>query len=80
MASFVISKNRTLLQAEGLPSTMARKRQNHSPNPSCGNDPTRRFTLALRDIAKDEELTDDYSTMEDSWAPFAGIIEPERME
>ena len=53
---------------------------NHSPEPSCGNDSTRRVTLALRDIAKDEELTDNYSTMEDSWEPFAGIIEPERME
>ena len=53
---------------------------NHSPEPSCGNDPTRRFTLALRDIAQGDELTDNYSTMEDSWEPFAGIIEPERME
>jgi uncharacterized protein len=53
---------------------------NHSPTPSCGNDASRRVTLALRDIAKDEELTDDYATMEDSWEPFAGIIEPERME
>ncbi|OJT22501.1 hypothetical protein BO221_22265 [Archangium sp. Cb G35] len=53
---------------------------NHSPNSSCGNDPNRRFTtLALRDIAKDEELTDNYSIMDESWEPFAGIIEPERM-
>ncbi|WNG43210.1 SET domain-containing protein [Archangium minus] len=52
---------------------------NHSPTPSCGNDPTRQFTLALRDIAPGDELTDDYATMEDSWEPFAGIIEPERM-
>lgn len=52
---------------------------NHSPTPNCGNDPTRHFTLALRDIAQGEELTDDYATMEDSWEPFEGIIEPERM-
>ncbi len=52
---------------------------NHSPKPNCGNDPTRQYTLALRDIAEGEELTDDYVTMEDSWEPFAGIIEPERM-
>ncbi|QSQ24741.1 SET domain-containing protein [Pyxidicoccus parkwayensis] len=52
---------------------------NHSPQPNCGNDPTRQFTLALRDIAEGEELTDNYATMEDSWEPFAGIIEPERM-
>ncbi|MCY1021665.1 SET domain-containing protein [Pyxidicoccus sp. MSG2] len=52
---------------------------NHSPQPNCGNDPTRQYTLALRDIAQGEELTDNYVTMEDSWEPFAGIIEPERM-
>lgn len=52
---------------------------NHSPEANCGNDPTRQFTLALRDIAEGEELTDNYTTMEDSWEPFAGIIEPERM-
>jgi SET domain-containing protein len=52
---------------------------NHSPQPNCGNDPTRQYTLALRDIAEGEELTDNYVTMEDSWEPFAGIIEPERM-
>ena len=52
---------------------------NHSPQPNCGNDPTRQYTLALRDISEGEELTDDYVTMEDSWEPFAGIIEPERM-
>lgn len=53
---------------------------NHSSTASCGNDPTRRFTLAMRDIAPGEELTDNYETMEDSWEPFKGIIEPERME
>jgi hypothetical protein len=52
---------------------------NHSPEPTCGNDPSRQYTLALRDIAQGEELTDNYVTMEDSWEPFAGIIEPERM-
>jgi hypothetical protein len=52
---------------------------NHSPEPTCGNDPSRQYTLALRDIAQGEELTDDYVTMEDSWEPFTGIIEPERM-
>ncbi|MFP2906004.1 SET domain-containing protein [Pyxidicoccus sp. 3LFB2] len=52
---------------------------NHSPQPNCGNDPTRQYTLALRDIAEGEELTDNYVTMEDSWDPFKGIIEPERM-
>lgn len=52
---------------------------NHSPTPNCGNDPTRQFTLALRDIAAGEELTDDYATMEDSWEPFVGILEPERL-
>lgn len=52
---------------------------NHSPKPSCGNDPTRQFTVALRDIAPGEEITDNYATMEDSWEPFTGIIEPERM-
>jgi hypothetical protein len=52
---------------------------NHSPEPTCGNDPSRQYTLALRDIAQGEELTDNYVTMEDSWEPFSGIIEPERM-
>lgn len=52
---------------------------NHSPEANCGNDSTRQYTLALRDIAQGEELTDNYSTMEDSWEPFKGIIEPERM-
>jgi len=52
---------------------------NHSSEANCGNDPTRQYTLALRDIAQGEELTDNYSTMEDSWEPFKGIIEPERM-
>ncbi|HEX8821397.1 MAG TPA: SET domain-containing protein [Archangium sp.] len=52
---------------------------NHSPTPNCGNDSTRKFTLALRDIAPGEELTDNYATMEDSWDVFKGIIEPERM-
>jgi SET domain-containing protein len=54
---------------------------NHSPTANCGNDPTRHFTtLALRDIAPGEELTDNYETMEESWEPFKGIIEPERMD
>jgi hypothetical protein len=52
---------------------------NHSPEANCGNDPTRHYTLALRDIAQGEELTDNYASMEDSWEPFKGIIEPERM-
>ncbi len=52
---------------------------NHSPEPSCGNDTSRQYTLALRDIREGEELTDNYTTMEDSWEPFKGIIEPERM-
>ncbi len=52
---------------------------NHSPEANCGNDPTRQYTLALRDIAQGEELTDNYASMEDSWEPFKGIIEPERM-
>jgi hypothetical protein len=52
---------------------------NHSPEPNCGNDPERRYTLALRDIQEGEELTDNYATMEDPWDAFAGIIEPERM-
>ena len=35
---------------------------NHSPEPSCGNDSTRQYTLALRDIREGEELTYDYNT------------------
>jgi SET domain-containing protein len=52
---------------------------NHSTTANCGNDSTRQYTLALRDIAQGEELTDNYATMEDSWEPFKGLIEPERM-
>ncbi|NBD10704.1 MULTISPECIES: SET domain-containing protein [Corallococcus] len=50
---------------------------NHSDAPNCGNDATRTATVALRDIAPGEELTDDYGAMEDPWSEFEGIIESE---
>ncbi|RKG83521.1 SET domain-containing protein [Corallococcus terminator] len=50
---------------------------NHSPEATCGNNPERTATLALRDIEPGEELTDNYATMEDPWTAFEGLIESE---
>ncbi|RKG93628.1 SET domain-containing protein [Corallococcus carmarthensis] len=50
---------------------------NHSDVPNCGNNASRTATVAVRDIEPGEELTDDYTSMEDPWSEFQGIIESE---
>ncbi|MBN8466882.1 SET domain-containing protein [Corallococcus exiguus] len=52
---------------------------NHSDSANCGNNASRTATIALRDIAPGEELTDDYTSMEDPWNEFQGVIEAEHM-